>query len=308
MLINSFHFRHPVFALHESGSAGARSNQSVCVKPVWLWIGAGDLAQQAGSYLDTTAMQVHSLSRSPRTWPTQSHIGDAAEPGCLEKLIADLKPEGIVLTLVPNGEGEAGYRRGYWAVVEQLIAACKAADYQPQILFCSSTSVYHQSAGEWVDESSPCQPSHYTGQVLLACETALHNTGWPLVVLRLGGIYGPGRDYVIRQVEAGLGGGDEWTNRIHSQDAARAMAWIIERLRQGMPVPRCLLGVDREPCRSRDLRAFIAAERGWPAPQASAAGRGGNKRCRSDRLAEWGFHWNYPSYREGYAIRPLTPA
>ena len=132
--------------------------------------------------------------------------------------------------------------------------------------------------------------------------------GRPGVVLRLGGIYGPGRERTVRRV---LGGDapcmapDRYGNRIHRDDAAGALVHLL-----GLPDPAPLyLGVDRDPAPLRDVYAWIAERAGVPDPCAgvgpgdgvSEGRRGTNKRCSSRRLAESGYAFRFPSYREGYA-------
>jgi nucleoside-diphosphate-sugar epimerase len=129
------------------------------------------------------------------------------------------------------------------------------------------------------------------------------------MVLRLGGIYGPGRDRTVRRVRSGEAECPPrgvYGNRIHRDDAARALRHLLT-----LPDPESVyLGVDRDPAELREVYGWIAGRVGAADPCADApprddgdpAGRRGtNKRCSSERLAASGFEWRYPTYREGYA-------
>ena len=133
-------------------------------------------------------------------------------------------------------------------------------------------------------------------------QTLLEQSGLTHCSLRLGGIYGPDRDYLIRQVLSGLGGSSEFTNRIHEQDAGRVIAFLLEKLQKKESLPKCLVVCDSDPEASNIVRSFIAEQMGLDASQLepSASGRGGNKRCRNDKLLSLGFTLNYPSYQDGY--------
>ena len=144
------------------------------------------------------------------------------------------------------------------------------------------------------------------------------------MVLRLGGIYGPGRTRLIEQVRDGsavIPAESRFTNRIHRDDAAAA---IVHLCTMGTLPAAVYLGVDNEPAELGDVLEFLAAELGLPAPAAESIGaagaaaatggasasggkasggepsRGGNKRASNGLLRSTGFEFQYPSFREGY--------
>jgi len=137
------------------------------------------------------------------------------------------------------------------------------------------------------------------------------------VVLRLGGIYGPGRTRLIDMVRGGkatLPAGSKLTNRIHRDDAAAAIVHLCTMDAEPAPL---YLGVDNEPAELGEVLRFLAAELGLPQPAsaepasgvtagaggASGSGepsRGGNKRVSNALLRGTGFELEYPSFREGY--------
>lgn len=196
------------------------------------------------------------------------------------------------------------YVEGLRAFVRALVTAHAPVR---RLVFTSSTGVYAQSAGEWVDERSETAPTSFSGRRMLEAEGALDDAPFSSVSLRLGGIYGPGRARLIEAVRRGEArlspAGGVVTNRIHRDDAAAAIHLLL-RLRA---VERVYLGVDSEPASRDDVARFIAERLGLPAPPVDAPdvgtparARGGEKRCSNRRLLGAGLGLRYPSYREGY--------
>lgn len=271
-------------------------------KPLLAFIGAGDLAARAMANR-TLAEQFEfiGVARSARSAAGVTWLqGNAADEAVLAQL-AEQTPAGIVVTLVPNGQGEAGYRQGYLAPLKALLQSLKVSGQTPFIVFASSTAVFPQTAGEWVHEQDAA-PSGYAGAVMLEAEALLANSGLNTCALRFGGIYGPERDYLIRQVQAGNGGDESFTNRIHQDDAANAVAFASLQLYEKKILPDVLNVCDSDPAPSQDVRLFIAEQLNISRDtlKPSASGRGGNKRVSNQALLDLGFQLQYPSYKEGY--------
>jgi nucleoside-diphosphate-sugar epimerase len=270
-----------------------------------LVAGCGYVGTALAARLAARGDEVTGIRRSPVAIPGVRTIAAdllAAEPP------PDL-PEAIdalVYAVSADAGDEPSYRAAYVHAPVRLLEHLHDSGRSPaRTVFVSSTGVYGQTDGEWVDETSPAEPVQPTGRILLEGERAARAAATPAVVLRLGGIYGPGRTRVIdavRRGEATRAAHAVWTNRIHRDDAASAIAHVLD-LRE----PESLyLGVDREPADQGDVLRWIAERLGLPAPPASARpGRDpryerSNKRCRSDRLVASGFRFRYPTYREGY--------
>ena len=169
-----------------------------------------------------------------------------------------------------------------------------------RFFFTSSTGVYAQSNGEWVDERSPTEPETFSGRRLLEGERAVLNGPLPATVLRLAGIYGPGRTRSIeRALEAPVEDGPPvYTNRIHLDDCAGALRHLM--LLQN---PEDLyIGVDHEPADRRVVANWLAGKLGVAAKGKSSGNerRRTNKRCSNARLLDSGYEFRYPSFREGF--------
>src|SRR5690606_24982960 len=109
---------------------------------------------------------------------------------------------------------------------------CRAIRSSPvrRVLFASSTAVYGQDDGSWVDETSPTEPRRFTGRCLLEAEALLAGSGLGFSNVRFAGIYGPGRGRLLSQVLDGsavFGSEPHITNRIHRDDCAGFLQHLI---------------------------------------------------------------------------------
>lgn len=155
-----------------------------------------------------------------------------AETARLHELLADRGT--LFLTVAPNVTFSS-YREVYLDGAKSLIRAVEDTAVQ-HIIYTSSTGVYGQQDGSWIDERSPTIPDTKNGRILLETENALLSYGesrkLTVTILRLGGIYGPGRDPTDRFRKRGVrerSDGDRYVNMIHQQDAISAMTVLLDR-------------------------------------------------------------------------------
>lgn len=210
-----------------------------------------------------------------------------------------------VFCAAADASTDASYRAAYIDGLRNFVGALEAARAPVgRLVFTSSTSVYAQTDGAWVDEESPTDPVSFEGARMLEAERIAHAAPFSAVVLRLGGIYGPGRTRLLDSVsrgEARLGAGaPRIVNRIHRDDCAGAAMHLL-----ALEGPeRVYLGVDSEPAELDDVLRFLARTLELPEPPREAeppVSRGGSsKRCRNARLLASGYAFVYPTYREGY--------
>ena len=205
--------------------------------------------------------------------------------------------EYVFFTASADRRDEEAYRTIYVDALEGLLGALRASGAPlKRVFFTSSTAVYGQSNGEWVDERSSTEPNGFNGRILLEAEAVMNRAPERGVNVRLSGIYGPGRTRLVRKVWSGEARATEsWTNRIHVDDCAGVLHHLM-RLEE----PDALyLGSDDLPATTAEVVRWMAGTLGVEAPPEEAAGRL-NKRCRNTRLRESGFCFRYPSYQEGY--------
>ncbi|MCB1767788.1 MAG: SDR family oxidoreductase [Candidatus Competibacteraceae bacterium] len=282
-----------------------------------LIAGCGDIGTTLGLSLHAAGHWVWGLKRRPDDLPSalEPLAADLADPASLTTLPPAL--DYIVYSAAAAGFSEALYEAAYVAGVRNLLNALRQAGQQPKrLLFTSSTSVYAQYRGEWVDEDSPAAAASFSGRCIRAGEQVLWDSGWPAVVIRFGGIYGPGRTRLIDSVRDGSAtrpaGPPMFTNRIHRDDCARVLEHLLF-----LPDPAPLyLAVDDDPAPLAEVLNWLAIQLGVPEPSVVASpalkpgsnnGSGlasrqrASKRCRNARLRGSGFQFRYPSYRDGYA-------
>lgn len=266
-----------------------------------LFLGFGDIASRTCALLPDHRLV--GVARSLKTPPAVVEFWQGAADGVaiLERLAVQTF-DAAVITLTPTEYSDKAYQVAYVDTVNALVQQWQRGRAPRLVIFISSTSVYHQCDGQWVDEDSATSPTGFAGQRLLEAEQCLQASGLPLCIVRFAGIYGPGRDFLIRQVRSGCGGNDAFTNRIHAQDCAGIIAFLLQRQWAGQPVASMYLGCDSMPAPGSQVRRWLADKMGVDARalQPSESGRGGNKRCSNKRLLAAGFQLRYPSYREGY--------
>lgn len=269
-----------------------------------LLIGCGDIAIRLTGKLPRECFEFHGLRRQVDALP--SHIRgiawDLNERHGLEERTGGF--DLVVITPVPSSRDEAGYRQAYQTNLAKVVRALEASAPKPKlVLLVSSTAVYSQQDGEWVDENSATDPDNFRGQALLAGETLLRESSLEHSVVRFSGIYGPGRERLIQQVLRGETSprDEDFSNRIHSEDGAGVLAHLIERKLAGDPVYELYLASDSEPATLGAVKAWLAKQMSIATVFRESGESAGGKRCCNERLLASGFAFRYPGFREGYA-------
>lgn len=230
-------------------------------------------------------------------------VADVTRPDTLHGL-----PAAETVLYAVGYDRSSGLSRGQLQV-DGLRSVLDALPPPVRFLYVSSTSVYGESEGAWVDEDTPCRPDRESGRVALAAEELLrsHPVGSRAIVLRLAGIYGPGRVLRMQDLLAGQPIGvaaDAIVNLIHVEDAA---ATVLAAEQRAQP-PATYVVSDGHPVPRREFYRHLSDLLHLPPPTFFDVGadqreslRGfGNKRVRNRRmLEELGIRLAYPSYREG---------
>jgi nucleoside-diphosphate-sugar epimerase len=268
-----------------------------------LLIGFGDIARRLVPLLKED-YRVSGLRRSAEEVEGVTMLkGDCTDPAILASALSG--QDAVVVTLTPQSFTEAAYREAYVKAAQALVAATTEVSNPPRrILWVSSTSVYGQHQGEWVDEASPTHPAGFSGQCLLEAENILERGAVAVTVVRFSGIYGRGQPRLIEQVRSGRCAPEKpvvWTNRIHGDDCAGVLHHLLERQRQGLPLDPCYVATDCEPSPLAEVQRWLAAQLGVACQiEESTAARRGNRRCSNKRLLATGYQFLYPDYRKGY--------
>lgn len=270
-----------------------------------LIAGCGDVGIRLGQKLAARGCEVWGLRRRAEALPAplRAIAADLREPESLRSL--PCKPEWLVYAASADSAAEADYRAAYVDGPLHLLQALEAQHAWPRrLVFVSSTSVYAQSGGAWVDEESPAEAQSLSGRCLREAEVRLAERHPGLIVFRAAGIYGPGRTRLLRSVAEGslaLPPSPHYTNRIHREDCAAA----IEHLLHLDDAHSLYLGADDEPTDLHEVVRWLCASLGVSSlPQAKGENwrrQGTSKRISNARLKATGFRFSYPTFREGYA-------
>lgn len=281
-----------------------------------LIAGCGYVGLALGAELARQGHAVFGLRRTPDTAGElqaaglTALVGDLTRPETLERLPADY--DWVVNCVSSSRGGADDYRRVYLEGTRHLLRWLSARPPQ-RLVYTSSTGVYGQNDGSVVEETSPTEPAPETARVLVETERLLlqaaRETGFPAAILRLAGIYGPGRGYWLRQFVQGQavieGQGERILNMIHRDDVAGA---IIAALSHGT-AGEIWNVVDDEPVTQLAFFQWLAQRLDRPLPPYAPESpemtrkRGvTNKRVSNHKLkAELGYRFRYPTFREGCA-------
>lgn len=203
-----------------------------------LIVGCGDIGERIASLCAQKSLPVAGLVRSAESVKRLQKAGITSVQADLAQAtsLAKLPTAGATVMYLapPPGEGETD------PLIRQFLAAIPADALPDKLVLLSTTAVYGDCHGEWIDETHPANPQTARGRRRLDAEQAARDwsakTGVPIVILRVGGIYGAGRLPTAR-IEKGLPILNEaespFTNRIHQDDLAQIFLAAAERGKAG---------------------------------------------------------------------------
>ena len=276
-----------------------------------LLAGCGDIAQRVPPKMDSSH-EFFGLKRQSTILHNGINplVGDLNDAAGLDHIFRE-GFDVVVATLTPDSMTKEGYQKAYVNSSAALALAINNAVYKPKlVVWVSSTSVYGQNLGAWVDEDSPASSTAFSGQALRQAEENILALPCATVVVRFSGIYGPGRTRMLDQVLAGVGCADQpeqWGNRIHSEDCAGVIGHLISQNEQQIPLLELYVATDCEPVTQYELRGWLAEKLGVSLVEHQASARSA-RRCSNKKLLDSGYNFIFPSYREGYSalIKELT--
>lgn len=221
-------------------------------------------------------------------------VGDVLDAASLERL----PPVGAVVYAV--GLDRTTGHSMHDVYVHGLTNVLEALTGAPRIAYVSSTSVYAQQGGEWVDETAATEPVDESGRIVLKAEATLRAKRPDAIILRSAGIYGPGRllrrATALHSAEPIAADPDRWLNLIHVEDAANAVRTALERGPNGTTYN---VADDRPPTR-REFYSELARLLGAPMPVFVPGADKTNRRIVNRKMKnELGVSLRYPSFVEG---------
>lgn len=285
-----------------------------------LIVGCGYVGLELGRRLASSGAEVLGLRRRGDDDGSLAAAGlraaraDITRPEDLEDLPGEF--DAVVSTVSSGRGGIDAYQQVYLGGARNLVDWSRRRS-PGRLVWVSSTSVYGQTDGSRVTEDSPTEPDEPTARCLVAAEQviaeAARSGGVNAQIVRVAGIYGPGRGHLFHQFIAGEArleaNQSHWINMIHRDDVAAALEAVLHRGEPG----RIYNAVDDEPVTRAGFLGYLSQATGLPRPPAAESRdpavshpsrkRGStNKRVSNDRLREeLGWRPRFPTFREGYA-------
>jgi nucleoside-diphosphate-sugar epimerase len=255
-----------------------------------------------GLFLLDRRWRVAAARRNPERLPDQfdRHKVNLTDPASFVALNM-MAPDYVVVTPTPQSYDPAGYQAGFAGVAKTLanqkwVAQCR------RVIWVSSTRVYRESEGGWVDEHSPLNLDEAQAGSMIAGEAAIRRAA-TATIIRPAGVYGDPEGMLMRRVRAGEGGaaGALYGNRIHREDLARLIVHCVDRDAAGQSVPPTLVGADHDQTPTHEIEDWLADQIAITLvrPSDPSPSRA-HRRCRNSLLERIGFTLSYPTWREGY--------
>lgn len=266
-----------------------------------LQIGCGGLGRLVA---EATLAQGHDLTivrRSPKPVPEGAQVlyadvvtGDGVP--ALQRLQAD-----ILLYCLAPVDGQS-YQDTYVEGLRHILTNLPIENLK-HVFFVSSTAVYGEHQGEWVDDETDAKPVEVNGQVLLAAERLLQDLKCGHTALRVSGIYGDNRLYLLRLLQNSERWPTQthWTNRIHELDVAAAIVHLYQRVVHGKDLPRHCIVTDGLPAAQHEVLQWLAEQKQLPFPVSPPLLPQSGKRIHNRFLQQIGFKLQFADYRAGYA-------
>ena len=271
-------------------------------------VGCGDIGSRVAVLMQKQGWLVHGLRRNIAHLPAGvvPIAADLNQPECPSDW-PQQPIDYVVYAMAAQSMTQAGYQQSYVQGQRHMYSWLAQHQQQPKrVIFVSSSGVYGQNDDSWIDEQSVTEPQRWSGQIMLDAEQCAMHSGHPATAVRLTGIYGPGRNMLIKRVGDGYHAPHlhSYTNRIHADDAAGLIATILQADAQGQALESVYLGVDNEPVEQAEVVAWLQEKL-----QVSSVAdlvlqpRSGSKRCSNARARALGWTPKYSSYREGYTAQ-----
>lgn len=277
-----------------------------------LIVGCGDLGSTIAMQLQKNH-QVIGLRRSIHKASGSMQIiqADVTQPNTLTQL-QNLNPNIVIYCVSADAQTDASYQAQYVTGLKNILATQASNNALKHVFFVSSTRLYGQKTLDILDEITPAIPSDFGGERLLEAENALKqfclnrnmnkDMACKQTSMRLSGIYGNGRLYLANMAKDTTRWPVEnnWSNRIHRDDAAGFIAFLVEKVLAGEKVDDTYIVTDDMPTQQYEVLKWLATQQGKDVSHVKTPLASGGKRLSNKRLRDTGFQLLYPNYQVGY--------
>ena len=216
-------------------------------------------------------------------------------------------PEVDFIVYCPSSDHRAhdAYAQIYVEGAKKIIGHYQNRASKPRLLYVSSTRVYEQDHGQWVDENSECAGNDPLAKIILSGEQVVQDATLDSMIVRFSGIYGTNRHYLLDALKRGDGHlchSLRYSNRIHAIDCARSLYHLMRvHYNEGI-----YIASDHEPTPINTIISWLSATLGLPVPEdmhdesSEPGDHASNKQLNNARLLHTGFRFEFPNYRQGF--------
>lgn len=268
-----------------------------------LLIGCGDLGTALAVNLHQAGHQVIGVRKSAQMLPLgmQTIQADILQPASLTAL-KSVKPELLIYCIAATAQSDDNYHQHYVVGLEHVLATQPDNPYLQHVFFVSSTRVYGQHTEAIINEDTPAIPIDFGGERLLQAERVLQKFPVKSTMLRLSGIYGVGRLYLINMArdKSRWPLENHWSNRIHRDDAAAFIAYLVQLAANKQALQPCYIVTDNLPTQQYQVLLWLAQQLDLPVDDVVVPSVTQGKRLSNQRLRDTGFTLQYPTYQQGY--------
>ncbi|WP_331235827.1 SDR family oxidoreductase [Natronorarus salvus] len=277
-------------------------------------LGCGYVGIELGRQLTARGHDVVGVRRSKEGIDVIEEAGfdgvraDVTDP---ESLASVPDSDALVFAASSGGRGADAASEVFVEGLQTAVGQFAGRERAPtRLVYTSSTGVYGDHGGDWVDEETPLEPTTEKTGVLAEAERIALESPIPGTVTRFAGLYGPDRYRLERYLEGPVTEG--YLNMVHREDAAGAVRYLLE---EGLAREEVVLVADDEPADKWAFADWLAEQCGVEPPakrtkeerlaegDLSEAARRRlltSKRCSNAKLRDLGYELSYPTYREGY--------
>ena len=272
-----------------------------------LIIGCGDLGAAIALQLHQSQHEVIGVRISQQNLPNgmQTIQADVTNPATLIQL-THISPEIIIYCVAASAQTDENYRAHYVQGLKNVLATQIKNIHLQHVFFVSSTRVYGQThaqnSQDILDENTVAIAADFGGERLLEAENVLNSLPCPSTSLRLSGIYGKGRLALVNKSKdpSSWPESNSWSNRIHRDDAAGFIAFLVQKAANQQPVESCYIVTDDMPTLQYDVLTWLANKQAVDTSHIQTPATKGGKRLSNQRLRATGFQLQYPNYQIGY--------
>jgi nucleoside-diphosphate-sugar epimerase len=265
-----------------------------------LLLGCGDIGTAIGTRWQRAGGLVSAVRRNADALPPVLNGLSLDYTSSSElSVLADVEFAAAVLTPTPVDSSAQGYRQGFLQPVCNLLELWQEGPPR-RLIYVSSTRVYGDHGGGWVDETTVLAPADPQARLMAEAESKLLQSRHQVTVVRFSGIYGRQPSRLLQRLQRGqvcAAQPSSYGNRIHREDCVGFLLHLLLH----SPLHALYLASDSAPALRREVEEWLLQELGRDIESEQAVRTGSNRRCDNSRMLASGYQLTYPDYRAGYS-------